>query len=266
MNKIAHPQLSVNKRQQKPYVFLFPKPINLNFCGSERLLIDKLKGYDRTDRKFLLKGLTWNLTDRRPAEYKDSSALLPQVATSPEAHTLTESMPPESRAQGVETPAPDPAEVVNRDNSIANKYHLPQVWAEYLDSFNPWSWYGHFSFRGTPHPETASKTFDLFVHKLNRQIFGCRYYKHPEKGVTWARASEYQKRGAVHFHAILGRIPEDVRRFQYMDLWYELGGISRVYPYQSRLGAEYYMSKSTYAWKKGEIDLGGPLLQSLLTS
>ena len=144
-------------------------------------------------------------------------------------------------------------------------YGLPQAWAEFLDGFNPWSWYGHFTFRDYPHPETACKTWDLFIHKLNRGIFGCRYYNRASDGVTWARATEYQRRGAIHFHGLLGRIPEGVRRLEYMDVWHELGGISRIYPYQADRGAEYYMSKSTYAWKKGEIDFSGNLSQILLT-
>ena len=63
----------------------------------------------------------------------------------------------------------------------------------------------------------------------------------------------------MHFHAILGRIPEDVKRLFWMDEWYELGGISRIYPYEVNKGAEFYMSKSVYAWKNGEIDISGNL-------
>lgn len=149
--------------------------------------------------------------------------------------------------------------------SHKSNYELPQAWAEYLSQFNPWSWYGHFTFRDYPHPESANKAWNLFTHKLNRKIFGVKYWKHPERGVTWARGTELQGRGAIHFHAILGRIPKDVRRLAWMDEWYELGGISRIFPYEENRGAEYYMSKSTYAWKRGEVDLGGPLSQTSLT-
>lgn len=149
--------------------------------------------------------------------------------------------------------------------ATTSNYHLPQVWAEYLNKFNPWSWYGHFTFKDYPHPERAVKAWDLWIHKLNREIFGCKYYKHPEKGVTWARGTETQGRGSIHFHAILGRIPEDVRRLSWVDKWYEMEGISRIYAYQADAGAEYYMSKSTYAWKRGEVDLGGPLPQMSFT-
>lgn len=150
--------------------------------------------------------------------------------------------------------------LVNRSN-----YQLPQAWSDYLNTFNPWSWYGHFTFRDYPHPETACKTWDFFIHKLNRSIFGCRYYRRSQSGVTWARGTELQRRGVVHFHAILGRIPDEVKRMFWLDMWYALGGICRIVRYELNRGAEYYMSKSTYAWKRGEIDVSGNLPQLSIT-
>lgn len=148
-------------------------------------------------------------------------------------------------------------------NAIENKYYLPQEWANWIEGLSDWSWFGHFTFKGLPHPEFADKTWKLYTHKLNREIFGCRYYKYPlEKGVTWARASEYQKRGSIHYHALMGRISEDVDRFKYMEEWLQLGGICRIFPYDKMRGAEFYLSKSAYAWKHGEIDIGGPVIQS----
>ena len=141
---------------------------------------------------------------------------------------------------------------------------ISQQFAGYLD--NPafdWSLYGHFSFRGYPHIESACKTWDMFIHELNRKIFGWYYWKNKSKGVSWARGTEYQQRGAVHFHAIIGGVPAEVSRFGLMEHWYDKAGISRIFAYERGRGAEFYMSKSTYAWKKGEIDLGGPLKDRL---
>ena len=157
------------------------------------------------------------------------------------------------------------------DPAVESKYSLPQAWAIFLDntSFH-WNWYGHFTFRGDdpalkkghggfPHPEAAGKTWMLFIHKLNRESFGVRYTKHKEKGVIWARGTEYQKRGAIHYHALIGNIPDSVRRMDYVDLWHSLSGIGRIYAYEKDRGAEFYMSKSSYAWKRGEIDLSGTM-------
>ena len=141
---------------------------------------------------------------------------------------------------------------------------ISQEWAEYLS--NPafdWSLYGHFSFRGYPHIESACKAWDTFIHELNRKIFGWYYWKDKSKGVPWARGTEYQKRGAVHFHAIIGGVPDCVGRFDLMERWHDMAGISRIFAYERERGAEFYMSKSSYAWKKGEIDLGGPLRDRL---
>lgn len=126
-----------------------------------------------------------------------------------------------------------------------------------------WTWYGHFTFRGYPHPESADKVWRKYVGDLNRQIFGKNFWKRKDEGVTWARGLEYQKRGSLHYHAIIGCVPDEVNtdlfRLAYKETWNELAGFARVYPYERNKGAEFYMSKSAYAWKRGEIDLGGPL-------
>lgn len=135
---------------------------------------------------------------------------------------------------------------------------LPSQWSQFLSPF-PWNWWATFTFRDLTHPEAAGKVFDHMVHQLNKEIFGNRYYKKKNIGVIWARGTEYQKRSAIHYHALLGNIPDRVRRMDYVDLWFTMAGIARIFDYVPGLGAEHYMSKSSYAWKRGEIDLGGPL-------
>ena len=141
-------------------------------------------------------------------------------------------------------------------------YHLPQAYADLLAPFD-WNWYGHFTFRDYPHPETAGKAWDRWMHRLNREIYGVHYWKDKSKGVFWARATEYQKRGSIHFHALIGGIPEYVHRMRYLDDWNISCGICRIYQYEPDKGAEFYMSKSTYAWKRGEIDTNDSLRMEL---
>lgn len=151
---------------------------------------------------------------------------------------------------------------------------LPTLWAGFLD--NPaweWCWYGHFTFRDVDGPfctnkhqisqESACKVWDKWIHNLNRESYGVKYWKHPDKSVVWARGSELQHRGSLHFHALIGKVPDRVRRMDYLDRWFDLAGIARIYSYEKGKGAESYMSKSSYAWKRGEIDLGGPLAYHL---
>ena len=85
------------------------------------------------------------------------------------------------------------------------------------------------------------------------------YWKDKNKGVIWARGTEDQKRGAIHFHALIGDVPDFMNLVKYRNLWYAKGGICQILPYRKENGAEYYMSKSTYAWKRGEIDLSDTL-------
>lgn len=170
---------------------------------------------------------------------------------------------------------------MNHGQSVPQKtYHvkpvgvLPSEWATFLDKPEwSWAWYGHFTFRDIlnpytglkhhVHPETAVKTWGKFIHTLNRQVHGVRYWKRPNQGVVWARGTELQNRGAIHFHALIGGVPETVRRLDYMDLWDKMAGFARIHAYEHGRGAEGYLSKSAYAWKRGEIDLGGPLALKL---
>lgn len=162
-------------------------------------------------------------------------------------------------------------------SSLPSYTSLPQTWAAFLNKpeWN-WQWYGHFTFRDRSadasglrrfvHPEAALKIWDGFIHQVNREIFGNRYYKRKKDGVVWARATEFQVRGAIHYHAIIGRVPDTVRRMDYVDHWYSKAGLARIYKYEKGKGAEGYLSKSCYAWKRGEIDLGGPLAVCLKES
>jgi hypothetical protein len=148
------------------------------------------------------------------------------------------------------------------DDTRPSNYRIPQAWADWIESLSSWKVFGHYTFRDYPHPENAEKTWRLYIHKINRKLFGQNYWKHKEtKGITWARGSELQRRGAIHYHALLGNISGDIDTRELKEMWWTIGGICRVWIYQAHLGAEYYMSKNTYAWKSGEVDIGGPVNQ-----
>ncbi|GAC1416823.1 MAG: hypothetical protein NVSMB53_15820 [Gemmatimonadaceae bacterium] len=80
------------------------------------------------------------------------------------------------------------------------------------------------------HPEAADKRFRVWTSKLNRTLYGTRWYKH-DRGIRWAGALEMQRREVIHYHALLGGSGlADVPRFAYMDEWNELAGYSRIDP------------------------------------
>jgi len=110
-----------------------------------------------------------------------------------------------------------PCVVSEQDTGTASNYYLPQVWATWLSEWE-WDWYMHLTFeKYNTHPERACKTWDMMICEMNKRIFGNRFWKHPEKGIIWARSTEFQKRGAPHFHAVAGNIPEQERRMDFVD-------------------------------------------------
>ena len=174
----------------------------------------------------------------------------------------------------------------NKDGHLDHATQIPQKtyqvksplvdgWVDlvrrYQDHFN---WYAHFTFRPNDrviglnrhqttfiHPESAEKALARLVHGLNRQIFGVRYWKRPQEGIIAAVAWERQKNGNPHAHVLAGNIPENIRRMDVVDHWFEKQGIARVHEYRKGMGAEEYLAKMAYLFKAGhaEIDLLGPL-------
>lgn len=58
-----------------------------------------------------------------------------------------------------------------------------------------WVWYGHLMFKDEIRPEALNKIFMKWVHNINRQVFGSRYWNRKERdGMLSARGPETQKR------------------------------------------------------------------------
>jgi hypothetical protein len=166
-----------------------------------------------------------------------------------------------ARQRGAAVPVPSSR--LSREGTeaaVQSRYYLPQAWSEFIDSMiHGDAWYFDFSFRNFPHPERAAKGFDRFIHRLNRDAFGVKYWKDPHKGVTWARATEKQQRDCDHFHGFIWNIPSYIERMKYFEDWRREEGLCKIRIYDKALGASYYMAKHTYAWKDGQIDLSANL-------
>jgi hypothetical protein len=118
---------------------------------------------------------------------------------------------------------------------------------QWLGTF-PWDWYATMTFAEPVHPEQAVKRWDRWVRDLERR---------QAHRVRWARALEYQKRGVIHYHALVwfGGASQ-AHRLTAMDQWVLIGGgFARIVTYDPHLGATHYLGK--YIAKGGEIDLGG---------
>ncbi len=88
----------------------------------------------------------------------------------------------------------------------------------------------------------------------NRMAFGHAWAKRG-LGVTWVRALEYQKRGTIHFHALLGDVGR-LRRLTLMDRWKDLAGFARIGAVNDQERVRKYVAK--YVAKNCDIELGGP--------
>lgn len=137
---------------------------------------------------------------------------------------------------------------------------LQQEWTGFLLRF-PMQWFCTMTFHERVHPEAADKAWRLWTSKLNRKVYGNRWWKDPAKGVFWIRALEWQKRAVVHYHALVGaQYPMDqlAHRLSWMDEWYsQTSSYARIYTIQSDELVRRYVSK--YVTKDGEIDLSPTL-------
>jgi hypothetical protein len=128
--------------------------------------------------------------------------------------------------------------------------HRPEVVEEFgrwLNSYQ-WSWYVTLTFPAWIHPERAVKKFGLWTRRMERAV---------GDDLTWARALELQKRGVVHFHALLyfrrASLPYAIAGATWRNLE---GGRTEIERYNPERGAAAYLGK--YIAKGGEVDYGGP--------
>ncbi|MBA4071445.1 MAG: hypothetical protein C0497_06350 [Gemmatimonas sp.] len=147
---------------------------------------------------------------------------------------------------------------------------LLDAWRAFLARY-PWSWFGTFTFAQEVHPEAADKRYRVWASKLSRSLYGARWYKR-QSGVYWIRALELQRRGVIHYHALVGaaRLARADDRLACADRrvweaeWLDIGrGFARLETPRSIGSVSGYCAK--YVAKGGEIDLGGafPDLTSL---
>lgn len=141
---------------------------------------------------------------------------------------------------------------------------LADSWVQFLGRFKM-DWFCTLTFRRSIHPEAADKLFRVWISKLNRDLYGVRWYRKPYNGVWWFRALEWQKREVIHYHALLGdvnNLNHSAKRLFWMDEWFHLAGIARIdkiseIPGHQLEALNAYVSK--YVSKGGEIDCSDSL-------
>ncbi len=107
------------------------------------------------------------------------------------------------------------------------------------------------------------KRWRLFTNEINRTLYGRRWMNRQNGGIHWITATERQKRGVVHLHALLGDerdLNEIARRLSWMDYWGQIAGFARIEAIRSDDAVVRYVTK--YVTKDGEIDFSRNLGKS----
>ena len=184
------------------------------------------------------------------------------------------------RQPGPERLAPGPAGRLNRgsqgphvkvrsgeDLPKSQKQILRDAWVTFLTAYE-FQWFATFTFETKVHPEAALKRWRFFTNQLNRSLYGRRWQRKVHGGIHWILGIEFQKRGVIHFHALMGSaedLNQQARRLSWMDYWNELAGFARIDAIRSNEAALRYVTK--YVVKDGEIEfsknLGDPTQQTL---
>lgn len=131
---------------------------------------------------------------------------------------------------------------------------VTKTWADWLRQHR-WDWWCTLTFRTPPTDLAATKLFGAWTNWLSRKTYGRNYYRY-HKGVRWVRGREFQKRGAIHYHALLAGV--EVPILDAARKWYKLTGETPVIqPYDPSKGAVYYLLKRYNGPNTGKVDLGG---------
>jgi len=150
---------------------------------------------------------------------------------------------------------------------VVNNYSIPvtlnEAWVKFIERFEPYHWYSTLTFKNEVTQGRAEKQFRRFIRLINESLYG-RRYRNRGTGVSWVKAVERQRRGVIHFHALVGGEVWRLRRFTFMDVWregaffgngkrFQANGFAKIEKYEPKLGARHYLSK--YVTKGGELDI-----------
>jgi hypothetical protein len=135
------------------------------------------------------------------------------------------------------------------------KFRLRMAWVEFISQWK-WDWFFTLTFKDFEHPEQAKRKFYRWLRCINKAKFGRIAKDDPNCCVPYVIATEYQQRGAIHYHGLMGDVQE-LRRMDFVDLWYEqTGSYARIFEAKEDAAIRYC---SKYVLKSGgEIDLEIP--------
>ena len=111
-------------------------------------------------------------------------------------------------------------------------------------SLPEWDWYTTHTFKAEyVSPKQADRAWYSWLNalRLTARAIGLTPSLYGEQAPYYFRVAEYQDRGTLHFHALIGGVG-DIRRLLFKDFW-ELQGFARVERYEAGKGANFYVGK-----------------------
>ena len=131
-------------------------------------------------------------------------------------------------------------------------------------SIPKWDWYTTHTFREEyVSPRQADEAWYSWFNglRVSAKAKGLTPSIYGEASPFYFRVAEYQNRGTLHFHALIGGVG-DIRRLLFKDLW-ELNGFARVEKYDSNRGAAHYVAKYLNKIEAGDIRFSHNLTKHL---
>lgn len=131
-----------------------------------------------------------------------------------------------------------------------------EAWVAFL-SCHEWQWFGTFTYKDPIHPEAADKQFRFWARKLDFDHGVTRKAPaHAPDRLMWTRGLEWQKRGVLHYHALLRCVPWPLQSQQHRTyaerLWLDISGGFAQLKVAASEDVLSYVTK--YSAKGGEVD------------
>jgi hypothetical protein len=136
---------------------------------------------------------------------------------------------------------------------------LQDSWATYVQEFAQWTSFITLTFSDADRThdvtrDEATYKWRRLVQVLNQEIFGNHYTRIVGHSYfAYALAYEYQKRGALHLHALTDRRVHWHRINYY---WRHVAGIAMIKPVNDKDKVSRYLAK--YVTKGGELSMYKP--------
>ena len=111
-------------------------------------------------------------------------------------------------------------------------------------SLPEWDWYTTHTFKAEyVSPKQSDRAWYSWFNSLRVAAVakGLTPSVYGGQSPFYFRVAEYQDRGTLHYHALIGNVG-DIRRLLFKDFW-ELNGFARVVKYETGKGANFYVGK-----------------------